>query len=212
LKSRAFKFEISAKSRDFKLPDCKSKDFSDAFIKSLIKIEDSIMSEIRQMAGDNESEVARIENACIDSVSWDEFDNNDRVYFEFVLSMALCTCRNSAYLFEEGDLLHAFRTLITAASYLGNAHGHNTAANKNSLKKKEFYRELGDKRHEKNRSTKQQAMDYYKDKYAADIVKIKGQKGKNKDKAASDIEEKFNIGWRTARKYIDEFHRENTPS
>lgn len=118
-------------TRDIKAPNCESKDFSDAFIKSLVKIEVSIMSEIKQRAGDDESEVARIKGAILGS--WDEFENNERAYFEFVLSMALSRCRTSALLFENGDLLQAFSALITASAYLGNACGHDTNAIKNIL-------------------------------------------------------------------------------
>jgi hypothetical protein len=211
LKASDFDFGIPAKTRDFKVPDYKSKDFRDAFIKSLIRIEESIIAEIRTMAGDDESEITRIKSAV--NGSWDELETNDRAFFEFALSIALITCRTSAYHFENGDLLHAFKRLIDAGAYLGNACGNDTAVSKNILKKKAIQLRAEDKRHRENREIKQEAIAFYKTKYAEKINKLeKNGRGKAKDDAAVEIMKQCPISFRTARGYIDEYHRENTPS
>jgi hypothetical protein len=196
--------------KDIKAPVYESKHFTDAFIKSLARIESIIILEIRNIAGDDEGEVARIKGAILGS--WDDIDNNERDYLEFVLSLALSACQTSILLFENGELLKAFSWLTTASGYLGNAQGHDTAANKHILKKKAVQLVAESKRHAETRAIKQDALAFYKAHYAADIDKIKGQKGKAKDEAAIAITKQQPISFRTARDYIDEFHRKNTHS
>lgn len=200
-------------TKAFKVPDCKSKDFDDAFNQSLIKIEHHIIAEIVELSGNDSSEIARIKNAyhwCIRNNNPGE--DKEPTYRESCLSFALMALEDSAACYANGDLPEAFNHLTDASIYLGWSQGSDEAENKNILSKKAIQQLAESKRHAKDRLNKEQAMKYYKDNHAADIDKIEGQKGKAKDEAAHAMQGKFNIGWRTARSYIDEFHKKNTPS
>jgi hypothetical protein len=71
-----------------------------------------------------------------------------------------------------------------------------------------------DGRHEKNRFTKVQIINYYITNY---VGKLKGlgvrDASKIKNQAAEEIASKFGLEYRTVRNsYIDSYHRNNTPS
>lgn len=156
------------------------KDFYEGFVNALARVEKSIMAEIKQIAGDDESEIARIKKAY--QGSWDDFDKSDRDELEIFLSFAFLSCRVSSSSLNEGNqggegidnLSLAFETLIQACAYLGNAQGLDIATNKRRL----LLQMAALRKNAQNIEDKNEAVEFYK-AHRAEF--------KNKDEAAQVI-------------------------
>jgi hypothetical protein len=159
------------------------KDFRKEFEKSILDIQQVIIKDIRDLIGDNQSEIKRIQDiylgvifnaaykhqesgADIDDCLMDEMENtscDDIAFVELMLSRAMFYGVKCAYHYKNGQMNFALADLIDANYYLGAYRGHACSQLDNESQRREFFQNAASKRHAENRAMREQAIQYYKE-------------------------------------------------
>lgn len=226
-----FSNSITAKQLIDEFPnDFSSSCIVESFVAILGGTMEDVMDDIKKEAGDNEADVARIlrgvyvgiynsrkeDGLPITSVypSYHDYKDEKTTIIEYNLSFAMWSCNRSIYQLRNFDLEDAFHWLGQAKVCIGTASGLRSSTDQNKLKKKlkdDFAAAI---RHSESRSIKASIIQEYIDNYAVKLVGLGlREASKIKNKAAEELANKYEVEYRTVRNdYIDQYHRENTPS
>ena len=204
----------------------------EAFLKANRRCFISISDEISMLACDNKDEIARIQSvffmtntmkAIYNEIQVEEdlkefirsfHDKKEPTPEELMLSTAFISCKNSLSSFKLDDMEDAIDSLALSNEMLGMYIGRKDCHELYDGIKKKIQERASRIRHAPSRTTKTEIIQAYIDNYTH---RLKGlgvrEASKIKNQAAEYLANKYGVEYRTVRNdYIDQYHRENTPS
>jgi|GEM_PF-5100737 len=213
-------------------PDFTKYEITKAFLKANRRCFISTCDEINKLAGDNKDEIARIQSAfwmtrsmkaMYNEIQVDEgikefmrsfHDKKEPTLEDIMLSTAFISCKGSLLEFKNGDMLEAIENMALSSEMLGMYIGRKDCHDLHDGIKKKIQERASRIRHTPSRAVKTEIIQEYEDNY---VPRLKGlgvrEASKIKNKAAEELANKYEVEYRTVRNdYIDQYHRENTPS